>query len=257
MGSIPIDSHDLSDTVIVIQHSERVPPAYLTTFFHNNSIKHIIVHTYQNQLLPATHNIYALVILGGPQGAYETQLYPYLHHEINYIRLCHQHSIPVLGLCLGCQLIAVAMGGTAYKTDRYECGYVKQIGTQYVRDDPIFSKLFAPDNTNDTLLMHHSDSYTLPSNIVTLCTTLDNNYNGGFKCNNTYGIQSHPESGIDELQQWKLFATESYHSIGLSADEVMNDAISKKYDAHKTTVLFFDLWWTFVQSCHQTIMVIQ
>lgn len=75
-----IDNNDLSDTVIVIQHSDRVPLAYLTTFFNKYNITYKTIQIYkENQHLPTTTNIKALITLGGK---YMSSVYCIIQHLI-------------------------------------------------------------------------------------------------------------------------------------------------------------------------------
>lgn len=195
---------------------------------------------------------YTCCKITGPQGAYELDKYSYLRDEIHYIQQCHNAETPILGLCLGCQLTAVALGGKAYKADKYEVGYIAQHATAIGQLDPVISPLFNNDkHNNDTLLMHHQDTYTLPSHVTSLCISTLNGYNAAFKYNNTYGVQSHPESGINELLLWKEFAYKNYASIGLTSDDIINQAKQKQTEAYKSTELFFDLWWKFVLDVHK------
>src|ERR1700693_4819948 len=60
--------------------------------------------------LPAPNDVAALVVLGGTMGAGDTERFPFLASEQELIRECVEHGVPLLGLCLGAQLLAAALG---------------------------------------------------------------------------------------------------------------------------------------------------
>ena len=66
----------------------------------------------------------ALVVLGGVQGAYELDRYPYLAHEIELCKSFTDAPKPVLGICLGAQLLAVALGGRVGPNTHSEIGWL-------------------------------------------------------------------------------------------------------------------------------------
>ena len=64
-----------------------------------------------------------LIVLGGPMGVYELERYPFIKDELNLLERAFKKDSPVLGICLGSQLMARAAGAKVYKGDKKEIGW--------------------------------------------------------------------------------------------------------------------------------------
>lgn len=116
--------------------------------------------------LPPRHGSYAVISLGGPMNVYETAAYPFLAWEDDFIRQVVADGVPFLGICLGGQLLAKAVGGQVAKNG------VKEIGWHPVeldlagRRDPLFAGL--PDRF--TVFQWHGDTFSIPKGGIRLAT---------------------------------------------------------------------------------------
>lgn len=96
-------------TLTVITHVDDPSIGVLEAAAADNSWSMTMVAPFRGgDPLPGVADLDALVVLGGPQSAYEVQDHPYLSDEIAYLREAHAHEVPVLALCLGSQLLADA-----------------------------------------------------------------------------------------------------------------------------------------------------
>lgn len=139
-----------------------------------------------------------LVVLGGPMSANETDKHPFLAEATDLIRAFAAEDRPVLGICLGGQLIARAFGGEVYRMGRLESGFYTMAVTPEGRRDPVFSTL----GTEITSFQNHFEAVRNIRDAVSLAT-------GGacpiqaFRIGRaTYATQFHPEVTIDIVRDW-------------------------------------------------------
>lgn len=137
-------------------------------------------------------------MLGGPAAAYETEKYPYLAREIELIRRYLDRELPVLGICLGSQLLAAACGGRVYHG---QLG--KEIGWAEVKltQSGISDRLWTGFPARFTTFHWHGDTFDLPEGAEVLART--DKYVQAFRMgSNAYGVQFHPEVVPKELASW-------------------------------------------------------
>ena len=141
---------------------------------------------------PVGHD--AIVILGGPMSVYDDL--PYLQKEQELIRNAMKNDTPVLGICLGSQLIAQAAGGRVYK------GKKKEIGWYYVYLTPASSNDIFRGFTDKAIRIFqwHGDTYDLPANAKILAYS--DLYPQAFRIGSAVGIQFHFEVNEPLIQTW-------------------------------------------------------
>lgn len=106
----------------------------------------------------------ALVVMGGPMGVYETERYPHLGQEINLIKEAIRERVPVLGICLGSQLLAAALGARVRPGPGKELGWHAVELSPQAADDELFRgvpRAFEPFHW-------HGDVFDLPTGAVPL-----------------------------------------------------------------------------------------
>jgi GMP synthase (glutamine-hydrolysing) len=155
-----------------------------------------------------------LAVLGGPIGAYEDHLYPFLGDEIRLIESHLAAGKPVLGICLGAQLMARALGARVYP------GSVKEIGFKPLTVTSEGEALLSP--LKDQPVLHwHGDTYDLPQGAVLLAST-DACAQQAFQ----YGrhglaFQFHPEARQEGFERWLIgHALEIAATSGVSVPEL-------------------------------------
>ncbi|AIG98156.1 type 1 glutamine amidotransferase [Archaeoglobus fulgidus] len=130
----------------------------------------------------------AIVILGGPMGVYEAEKYPFLKWEMDLIRKTYREK-PVMGICLGAQLIAASLGGRVYP-------YIREIGWRRVRrvaDVPL------PDEIE--VFQWHGDTFDLPRN-AELIYEGEEVKNQCFIAEKALGLQFHVEMTLELIEKW-------------------------------------------------------
>lgn len=143
---------------------------------------------------------HTLLVLGGPMGAYEEERYPYLFAVEDLIREGVERSLPVLGICLGGQLIARTFQAEVRPNRVKEIGWYPVFLTPDGRKNPLFSGL--PDSFS--VFQWHGDTFELPEGALLLAQ--------GESCQNqaflyrecALALQFHPEITREMVRSWTL-----------------------------------------------------
>ena len=110
-------SSSIPKTVLVLQNHPFDPMGNLEPVLHDHGFAITVLQLPQDQALLAAQDPLApdlLIVLGGSPGAYETDKYPFLQKELDLLQARLQKKRPSLGICLGAQLIARALGARVY-----------------------------------------------------------------------------------------------------------------------------------------------
>lgn len=154
---------------------------------------------HQGDRLPATPQGYdAAVILGGAQQAGDDLGFPAFVPMLDLLREFHQQSKPMLGLCLGGQLLSRAFGGTVRRNDEFEYGFLPIDITMEGQKDGLLGGL-APQQR---IMQWHEDTFSLPENgtrLMTGPTCLNQAFRYG---ETTYGFQCHFEVSEELANTW-------------------------------------------------------
>lgn len=146
--------------------------------------------------LPDLTTAAGLIFMGGPMSANDDL--PYLRQEIQVIRHAVEAGQPVLGVCLGSQLIAKALGANVYKNSTKEIGWFDVHLTDAGRQDPILSGL----EGSETVFHWHGETFDLPEGAAWLAYSdacRHQAYRVGLK---TYGLQFHLEVTPEMISDW-------------------------------------------------------
>lgn len=159
-----------------------------------------------------------LVVLGGPIGAYEEEIYPFIRDEILLIEKRLKENRPTLGICLGAQLMARALGARVYPGSEKEIGWKVLTLTQAART----SSLMHLDGVH--VLHWHGDTFDLPQGALHLAATAacTNQAFSWGKCG--LALQFHPEVHMSALERWYIgHACEIAGTKGVSVASLRTD----------------------------------
>lgn len=201
--------------VLAVQHIWDDPPGYLGEIMQEYSIDCEVVQV-DKQPLPPPTRYDAIIVLGGSQHANADDMYPYLVQEKQFIREVVEREIPYLGICLGGQLLALALGSPVTRHILTEIGFYEVQLTDEGKTDPLFAN--APDNLQ--VIHWHEDTFGIPKGAAWLASS-QNTLNQAFRygpC--AYGLQYHIELTPTMLDVWlhfPEFQEEIAHVLGTDA----------------------------------------
>lgn len=157
-----------------------------------------------------------LIVLGGPIGAYETDAYPFLTSELALIEYRLARDLPVLGICLGSQLMAKALGSRVF------AGAVKEIGWGRVElTEAGAASCLGPLGEDDAVVLHwHGDSFDLPSGAQRLASNRHYENQAFAYRRNALALQFHLEADPRRLEQWYIGHAAELAAAKLSVAEL-------------------------------------
>lgn len=150
-------------------------------------------------LLPAPAQPDLVVVLGGPFGVYEEESYPHISREIAYIRERLDLEKPIIGICLGAQLMARALGARVFPSGTHEIGWRPLFLTEEARSTP-----FALLGDGKPMLHWHGDTFDLPPGIPNLARTESVPHQAFMVGNYGLALQFHPEIRSGDFERWLL-----------------------------------------------------
>ena len=181
-----------------------------------------------------------LVVLGGPIGVYDTADYPFLTCEIDALRQRLAARKPTLGICLGAQLVAAALGARVYPGERgSEIGWFPLLPVASARVPAWFQPLLA----RDLALFHwHGDTFDLPQEALHLSRT-DRYENQAFALGDfALALQFHPEVTAQGLERWYVGHSCELRQKSLSINKLREDAQLHGPALKRAADEFWKLW---------------
>ena len=235
----------MSDPILVLQHDEITAPGWLADVLDEAGVEQTLVELFAGEPLPDTHRNWAAVVsLGGRMAAWEEDEHPFLAREKRLLRAAVSDDVPVLGICLGSQVLAEALGGRAFRGPQMEAGLVPVRRTAAGRADPVVSQLAGP------VMSFHSDTWDLPPAARLLAVS--DNYAQAFRLGSGLGLQFHPEASPALLERWVEVARPILEASGHDTDALMDEARREQENAHRTGQRLFSAWLSEVRRARST-----
>ncbi len=208
--------------VFILQHVANEGAGTLASFMRQRGIAYRTLALYDDQPLPKdTDQVRAALIMGGPMNVYEEDKYPFLTVENLFIKKLIDKDIPTLGVCLGSQLIAKALGSRVYRAPAEEVGWSDITLSEAARQDVLFSRMPYPAMR---VLQWHGDTFDIPRGATLLAQSPVVPHQAYRYKNNIYALQYHIEVDEPMLQDW-------------FKDSPAREPILAEYDSYKDTLL--------------------
>jgi GMP synthase-like glutamine amidotransferase len=206
--------------LLVIRNEAKVPLGIIEDVFDEEQVEWTQFDCWEGRDLPNLNDFSGLVILGGTMNVDQIDDYPYLQPLREFTRAAIDSSIPVLGSCLGAQVMTRALEGDVYRLKVKEAHFVDVRATTAGLLDPVVT----PFTPTSHVLLFHEDACTLPEG-ATLLFENDGSGVPGFRIGErAYAIQFHFEVTDSAIAAWCDDLPDLEAEWGTSKDELMTQA---------------------------------
>ena len=179
----------------VIQHVPFEGPAAIADWAARRGDELRITHQYKGEGLPAPAQFDLLVSMGGPMGANDDLQHPWLTEERDLLRRTAAAGVPVLGICLGAQILCTALGGTVTRNPVPEIGFFPVRLTNEGKDAPALRGL--PDIFGP--LHWHGDTFSIPEGAIHAASSIACSAQAFVHGKSAVGLQFHLEATAASL----------------------------------------------------------
>lgn len=186
-----------------------------------------------------------MIVLGGPIGVYELTEYPFLRDEMALLERRLKAEKPVLGICLGAQLMAAALGAPVYPgANGKEIGWSRLLPGRQTAAFPFMQPLLE----NDVEVLHwHGDTFDLPPHAAHLAASRQYLHQAFAHGRGALALQFHPEVTARGLERWYIgHACEIAGQPGLDVNALRGESLRKAPCLEAAARRFWDGWLDWV-----------
>jgi GMP synthase-like glutamine amidotransferase len=184
--------------VLIIRHVEIEGPGLIEYCLNQKRIPYQVVSLGFGTRLPKPNTFSHIVVLGGPMNVYEEDRYAFLRDEDLFIKDAIQKGKFILGICLGAQLMAKALGAKVFKAPVKEIGWCDVSLTRIGSRDPLFSDL----PKTFPVFQWHTDTFEIPKAGKLIATSSPISHQAFRYGENAYGLQFHIEVTEEMIAKW-------------------------------------------------------
>ncbi len=235
---------------LIIEHSDLAGSGRFGEILRDHGHRLIVVRVHRGDAIPGDlRQVDGVVVFGGPQSPTDDE-HDFIAAELDLMRAAHEASIPIVGICLGSQLLGRALGGEVGRIpwhetqvqdeglrrklaegtppeEGIECGWHEVSLTGAGRVDPLF---FGIAGRSVQLHWHRYYLKKLPPGVRVLATSISTPVQAWAVGSRTYGIQYHPEAFEQTADVWAEDEPETLKEIGTTR-EVMRQQAEQHFPA--------------------------
>ena len=225
--------------VLVLQHEDCEPLGTIEDALRGAGLRFRYVRGYAGEPVPGDlGNAPGLVVMGGPMGVYEAERYPFLADEMELIEQAVARNVPVLGTCLGSQLLATVLGASVRPGAQREIGWYPVTRTEAGADDPLWG-LLPPTFVG---FQWHGDVFDVPPGAVHLASSELTQCQAFRYGPSAYGVLSHSEVTEEIVREWTTAFADELADVGLSAADILDPLPAHLPALQEAGQAFFSAW---------------
>ena len=220
-------THRTATSVTILQHIQCETPGIISDCLQAANIDMRFVRTFEENPIPLTLDAQAgLIIMGGPMSVYDQSQFPFLRAEQRLIENALKDDKPVLGVCLGSQLLAATLGADVKSGTQKEIGWHPVTLTESAASDALWKDLPA----QFTAYHWHGDVFDLPHGAVSLAASERTPCQGFRYGENAYGFLFHMEVTEQIIKNMVVEFEEELKAEAIAAESIIpkiKDYLSK------------------------------
>jgi len=225
--------------ILIVQHIACETAGLIETVLTEAEFEYEYVRPFAGDRVPReVAGELGLVVMGGPMGVYETAAHTHLDDELVLIRDACRRALPVLGICLGSQLLAAALGAKVEPGERKEIGWFDVT----LRPAAAADALFSHASPSFKALHWHGDVFDLPPGAVPLASSRQTMHQAFRWGETAYGVLFHLESTPRLLDGMIATFTDEFRQEKISADLLRQASIEHFPPAQAIGRVVFSQW---------------
>jgi len=225
--------------VYVLQHIHCEPLGTIADALEPKGISAHYLRSYAGEPVPREMaDAAGLIIMGGPMGVYEQDLYPYLRDEMRLIEDALRQAKPVLGVCLGSQLLAAALGAEVKKNTAKEIGWYPVTLTDTARQD----RLWKGVEPSFAAFHWHGDIFDLPQGAASLASSMLTPCQAYRYGSNAYGLLFHMEVTREQIALMVDTFQDELQTAGIDGRALVAQSDRHLAEMQKIGATFYQRW---------------
>ena len=225
--------------VRVLQHAAQEGPGLVADALGARNVDIAVTRTDQGEPVPERlDGEVGLLVMGGPMGVYEVERYPYLAREQRLIESALKDDVPVLGICLGSQLLAATLGARVTPGPRKEIGWFDVTRTDASASDPLLGR--TPPKFR--ALHWHGDIFELPGDAVSLARSELTRHQAFRWGERAHGFLFHLEAGHAQVAAMAEEFADELRGASVDGDALVAETPAAVRDVAPVAAAVFGAW---------------
>jgi len=224
--------------VLILQHVRPEPPGTVADALDDRGVSYRTVKIFCDDPVPDHFDADGLVVMGGPMGVGDVDDRAHLSQEIALIEEALRDERPVLGVCLGSQLLAHALGAEVRPAPTKEIGWDPVTLVDAAADDPLFQHVDHPF----TAFHWHGDVFSLPDGAVRLARTPQTKLQAFRHGETAYGLLFHLEATPKTVAWMTTAFQDELKEEGLDGATIRRAAMTHEQALRDTAQTVFGRW---------------